>query len=285
MKDESSVERNLISLCQWLQRNGHSAIYVNYSGSGDSGDTMDISVDGKYYEDVSGKDDLVFHTRREYQKSVATDGMSLYPETRVGEVMPFGRLMHHFAETFIDDLGNASYENGEGGGGSLAINANGIINYSHYYNFTDLMTIEEFDVDPAMPTFGPANMQFLDWLKRNGYQEARVYIELPRWEIDFVSASGSNGKAKNINYEHIHDSGKSFPVVDLLWKCLDDLRTLPAFDNPIKADFGQVLLTYDPGGKISVELSENTEQKHTEERTWDLSEHLAVPANRRALKV
>ncbi len=125
---ERRVKANKTAILEAMKKAGIKTATVEYTGQGDSGDGMDVSVEGGFQLVIdTGVTILVENSRwNEVERRWETD--AVLKETSLGDAL------EKMAEDLIE-LHHSGYEDGDGGGGSITFDADAESLSYEYYNY------------------------------------------------------------------------------------------------------------------------------------------------------
>lgn len=124
---------SLATVAAVLKANGCSEVQGEYYGSGDSGDGFDITLTGEDGEasEVSIDDEVTYLVVENVYQNGA------FVPTKSTRTADFDQAIEDICFAMVSHTGNDGWENNEGGGGKIVINADGTARLEHYNNGED----------------------------------------------------------------------------------------------------------------------------------------------------
>jgi hypothetical protein len=126
------LEINIQTIAQALSAVGATSATVEYSGSGDSGDSIDFSLD--WPGEPGQQPGEVTH---QVTSLVKEEGTVRYLLVAVERTSDFKSAIEDVLWQAISSAGHEGWENQEGGGGSFTVFANGHATLEHYDNVVE----------------------------------------------------------------------------------------------------------------------------------------------------
>lgn len=287
----SKLTRNIQAISTAMKEAGIKAAEVWYSGSGDSGDGCDHSIEwartsqnaelpDKSPKAASPEVDIVLASYRYENGEHVTEESS--------QKMHLQSAMEEVLWDALKEIGRSGFENDEGGYGTLRVDQDGLATLTHTDRFIEgSETTSEYDRGDAFEIgFGDLQEAIVAALNAAGHE--RVLIRYSGYgdsgevnEVEFDGDPSSMPRIKFMGRAYEQDESGQWQVVprELEESFEDALQTLlwRVVDASGHANFennegGDGCMTVQASGRVLLEHSDNIERGDSDEYSWSVFE-------------